>query len=384
MNYNVHEQLVVDISSEIKIHYDTLESAGSAFSKINIYNPQIEIPLHKFWFYIENARVLDISDTKVNIKIALSEISHGKLIKYINQLEDLVSQHLKGLTNTKHNKNIDFNKSIIYAPNFYPALKFKCTLSTNIYNDEDIIIKSLNKNDTVSLYIELANLWINNETQTSWACYQALQIKKNNIYDPKKSMFINRPIYNKNNNNDNNNNNNKQQLYTETDVMPSYRSSTNIPPPPPMKTKTPNKLTTYRLAISSGELLNQLGKLKKINVNKNENPDENSTTNNVDKLTPLTTPPKLSSNAKSQSITIATPSINIETPSAEKNKQKQKKEQQVENKQDINDSQQIEHTESDITNFDHVMKEMIKTIKRENKKLKKDMQSVDNKLLTNC
>ena len=169
-------QIITDVTSDIKIHFDKLENVKNEFNKFNIYNPNIFIPMQKFWFYIENVRIVDNINTKKYVEIALSENIHKSIINYIDNLEIEIEKYIK-LINPKYT----FIKSVQKTTSFYPLIKIKIPLSTIIYDSNDEIINNLHKNDSINLYMELSNIWINKFTHNSWSSFESIQIKKNKI-----------------------------------------------------------------------------------------------------------------------------------------------------------------------------------------------------------
>ena len=247
-------QLITDITTDNNISYDNLEKYNGGFMKLNIYNPTIPIPMHKFWFFIENVKIIKITNNI--IEIALSDIYNKTLIDYINKIESKIQQYINDnivkkniLKNTIEKVNVSF-----------PIMKIKINENSILYNENDELIEqhSLQQNNIVNIFIELNNIIINKNIYQSWLSFDIIQIKQNKLYDIKKSFFIKK----------------------------------NIPPPPPphhtlpkleMSNNTKNKITEKpqitRLNISTNDIVSQLGKLKKTNYNTNNN--TNDITNDI-------------------------------------------------------------------------------------------------------
>jgi hypothetical protein len=71
-----------DITKEPNIIYDRKNMIGISHIKINIYNKDLPIPMHPFWFLIKKTKICDY-DNKV-ISIIINE---PKIIDYIQKLE---------------------------------------------------------------------------------------------------------------------------------------------------------------------------------------------------------------------------------------------------------------------------------------------------------
>ena len=246
--------LVTNTSSDVNITFDSIESTGVTFNKINIYNPDKILPLQKFWFFLENIRVIDINNNYIDFALSPVNINNNNFITFVNKLEDKINSWMLDIFD-KHS----FTKSIINSTNFFPKLKIKLTPSCSIYDNDNNHINSVNKNDIVNIYIELSNIWINNETNKIWCSYQILEMQKNNISFKIESFF-------------------KKDI-----KQPSI-----IPSPPPILPNLPNLpiLPTHanksiRMEISKDDLINQINKLKKIIPENNQKEEIKNTFNKV-------------------------------------------------------------------------------------------------------
>jgi len=291
-------QLITNTSTENNIKYDNLEKYNGGFMKLNIYNPDICIPMHKFWFFIENVKIIKISNNTLDIALSTT---HNNIIYYIDKMEINIENYIK----TNISKKNTLKKIIEQHNSFFPIMKIKLTESSIIYDENDEIVDKniIQQNNIVSLCIELNNIIINKTNHSSWLSFDVVQIKQHKLFDMKKSLFV------------------KKQV-------------TNIPPPPPplpshlqipgniqlpshmqlsnnlsdqlpnysylpqksetgihtIKNKPIEKPLLNRLSISTNDIVSQLSKLKKINnpiikspfvtINSNSNLNSNLNSNN--------------------------------------------------------------------------------------------------------
>jgi hypothetical protein len=240
-------ELITDITTENNINYGNLEKYNGGFIILNIYNPNISIPLHKFWFYIENVKIIKIKNNIIDI--ALSEIHNKILINYINNLELNIQHYI----NNNINKKPILKKTIQISNTFFPIMKLKLDENSILYNDNDELIekKLLQENNFISLFIELNNVIINNNIAQWWLSFSIIQIKQNKLFDRKKSLFLQKNI-----------NLSHQQPLPPPLPLPLIFPSQNINKLNKIIDK-PHNIT--RLNISTTDIVSQLGKLKKIN-----------------------------------------------------------------------------------------------------------------------
>ena len=256
---DIHK-LITNIDKEHNISYDDINKIGSGFLKLNIYNPDIFIPMHKFWFYIDNVKIINNKDN--NIEIALSEKNNGSFINYINKMENDIQVYINNYISRKSK----LRKSVELSIKFFPIIKCKIIESSILYDENDNIINDVKSNDIINLFFELDDVTINKNNFTCWITFNALQIKKNKLFDIRKSLFCKShsvpiipppplPLLNQSNNESNNQNN---------PIKPVIQHKMNSKFDPP-------KRPMSRIDISASDIMSQLGKLKKTNY-QNEKP----------------------------------------------------------------------------------------------------------------
>jgi hypothetical protein len=263
-----------DINKPINnILYSELVNYGPSYYTLSIYNPNINIPLQKFWLYIMKAKV--INKEKEYISLALSYQDNDKLINYITSIETHVFDHLKN--NIKCDISIN-KKTIINDSNFYPIFKLKLSSSIPIFTHDNLqcSLDNISIGSHISLFVELDYIIIaKKEVMYTW---KILQIKQLVEIDFSKSLFLfSTPI---------------TPSYAPS-ISPSYAPSISpsyAPPiapsyaPPIAPFYAPHIGTSNRapiaspqhntqtvqddrptLSISANELLSQISKLNKVN-----------------------------------------------------------------------------------------------------------------------
>ena len=85
VNYNMDTQIN-------NIEYGNIEYVNSFTQKIKFYNPNVNEPLHKFWYFIPNAKMTN----KTNNSITIALCSNDKnLIESIKNLDTKTNRYYK-------------------------------------------------------------------------------------------------------------------------------------------------------------------------------------------------------------------------------------------------------------------------------------------------
>jgi len=169
-------------STEIKnIYFNEVFTNNIFLKKLNIYNPDADEPLQKFWFYINKASIIK----KNNNFLILGIFNKDKnLINSINNLDQAIYKN----TQIYYKVNNYYN-SIKTNNNFLPSIK--CIYSNEIIIDDfnnNLNYNEIKELDNISVYIELSHIVINSNCTPIW---KILQIKKNKVIDLNKSFFNN-------------------------------------------------------------------------------------------------------------------------------------------------------------------------------------------------
>ena len=340
-------------------------------SKIEIYNPDADEPLQKFWFKIDKAKLL--KNNKDHLIITLFN-KDTQLVECLNSLDSKINEIVK-----KISKIIDHDSSLIIKEGFPPSMNILINSDTKAFDklDNNINCSDIKNNANISLYMELESVYLNGKNdKKKW---KILQIKENQVFDEQKSFFSNpNPL---------------QQSFNYNTYNPPH------PPPPPPPQPLNSKLSqnyqplsipliqksnintnTNRLILSESELLNMKLKLKSVkdfeeNENKNKNKDKDK-----DKFINR----EIGENPISRLNKVVTKESNIVDIFRQEYQNKKK---DIEH--DSNDLLSIEDTDGSIYNFTHLtreeIQEMYNEILRHEKKQKKDkIDKKYKKLIKKC
>lgn len=229
------------------------------YMKSDVYNKDIDEPLHKIWLKTPKIKVLH--NTSFNntlnkdIGLGLAPMTNEikKFIEIISKIESHVSKVLE-INHKSSLKKINDYMTIfnIKTPIVNNKFNFKCYEPDNKIMD----FKDIRKGDKLSAFIELKDVWIkNDELGFNWTILQAKTYK---VFDFSKCLF-----------------DDECSVPIETNVTP--------PPPPPLnnfltnynseysKINNDNKQITKNNFIPTKEdLLNMKNKLKKTNNSNNK------------------------------------------------------------------------------------------------------------------
>lgn len=178
-------ELIVDYNKNDTI--TNIENSGSErvntfTTRINFYNPLVDIPLHKFWFFIPNAKLIKKKQNMIQIVLSRNE---KNLINSINSLDNLVNNITQ-----QYNTDIKYiNPSIIQSNNYPPILELMIDNYSRCYNNNDEVINYLllNNGEKIQLYIEFESVIINSTQCTKK--WKVLQMKKEKNIDMTVNLF---------------------------------------------------------------------------------------------------------------------------------------------------------------------------------------------------
>jgi hypothetical protein len=213
------DRFVVNYNKSSKINiiaHSKLQSINMSTSKLEFYNPEINEPLHKFWYYIPNAKLIEKKNTGA-MRIALSNID-------VNLTESLKS--LDGKTDEiiiNVFKKPKPETTIKTSVNFPPVIDLYIDRLGKCFdqNNDPIKYMDIKNNARVQLYMELDSIHINvnkNSCDRKWRILQISELKPLNLFDE-----IN-------------------QLNSQPD--PASSGGSNIPPAPPL-TETFETASSY-------------------------------------------------------------------------------------------------------------------------------------------
>ena len=268
------DELLTNIdSNKYNIIFNKPKNYAISYYTIDIFNADINHPLHKFWFFIPRAKVIDKTNKSITLALSNNE-DDTKLVKYIEELENRI---LKSTKENLFNSIKKIIKSFAMKENYPPTIILDIREDIPIfnYNDEETNINGIENNSLISMFIELDNVMASFDQV--WILWKILQIKKLDNIDLKKSFFITPR---------------KQNVIPDTPLYVSVQQSYIQPPQSPRQPFIPiapplsllnnispkieknqdNNIKTQntgRFVISQTDIQNQLTRLKKVNVEKN-------------------------------------------------------------------------------------------------------------------
>lgn len=298
VNYNVNTQIN-------NIEYGNIEYVNSFTQKIKFYNPNVNEPLHKFWYFIPNAKITNKSYNSIIIALCSNDKNLIESIKNLDtKTDDIINKSIK----IKNKPKSNIKSSIIISGNYPPLFEIDVDNDCICYNStgEEIKHTILENGSKLLLYIEFDAIIIKNCTYSRR--WKVLQMKENQHFNTKINFFDHTFSNNINNginqNNEQNINCTNNKHITNHNINHDINHSVNhdinhninhnIPCPPPLplfnKNNNSSKIIKPNLASLNEDrkfvaptketLLEVIGKLKKpYNDHDNDNND-NSDKNN--------------------------------------------------------------------------------------------------------
>lgn len=308
MNDNINEHLTKITDKLDNIYFSDKTYSNDKFSKINIYNGNINYPIHKIWLYTPKLKVLDgVSPKKFsnNNSLPLSLVFFPfmdeikKFYKFIKKLERKIKKKFP---------DYEFVSCIKKKENFPTFFNIKLPFSKinddcyefnfNIYNysNKRINIDSIRSTSYTKAFIELSHIWIkdNSKIGINW---NVLQLKLYPEFDFSKCLFDDDIDHDEDKKNE-------QETCFHCMYCPNVHARTlfcssqnNIPPPPPPPPPMPKnfnkKITTTINTKKSSKnnkkddnkplfkapTLNDLLSVKLRKVKKNDNDNDNKNDN---------------------------------------------------------------------------------------------------------
>jgi hypothetical protein len=175
---------IVDYNRSTKINtieYSNIEAVNTFTRKIKFYNPEISEPLHKFWYFVPNAKL--IKKNSGVLTMALSSIDTN-LIESLKNLDEKTDKILK-----KINQMIKISPSIKMSSNFPPVLDVYADTDSRFYDQDNksIMYMNIKNNSKIQLYMEFDSVTIgSNRCEKKW---KVIQLKENKPIDLSANMF---------------------------------------------------------------------------------------------------------------------------------------------------------------------------------------------------
>jgi hypothetical protein len=167
--------LIVDYNKSTKINaieHSNVESVNSFTRKIRFFNPNINEPLHKFWYHIPNAKLIKKGSGTITVVLSSNDTN---LIESIKNLDDATSEIIKN-----HNEHYRIDRSISLSVNYPPMLTLIVDHDSKCFNHDNSSISYMNiKNGTkIQIYIEFESIMMGStECYRKWRILQLKEIK---------------------------------------------------------------------------------------------------------------------------------------------------------------------------------------------------------------
>ncbi len=180
--------LIVDYTKSTKINnieHGGLEFVNTFTRKIKFYNPDVNEPMHKFWYLISNAKV--VKNNTNMIKIALSS-NDTSLMESIKNLDDKTCEIIKNI-NPNLNQHQQVDPSVITFNNFPSMFSVcidadsKCYDSSNKHTN----IKNIKVGSKIQVFVEFDSIIFGStECSRRW---RVLQLKEEQTIDMNINLF---------------------------------------------------------------------------------------------------------------------------------------------------------------------------------------------------
>ena len=250
--------LVTDYTQDKPNIYIYEHKRISSYINVHIFNGNNTYPLQKYLFLLQNVKIIDLTNKTGKLVIANTK-QDTDFINYLDSLNDMLQEILKEQYKT------NFIKTMCYTKQKHFPITLNINTDNVLYfdnNNNQINKEQFDVTLNLSVLLEIDKIILNNNTY--WINFLAKQIKITTLYDLSKSIFeITQPI----------------------NVPVSPLSSSIIP-------KTNNLLI-----LSSNNISEKHGIIKKLdmtlNNNTNNNNNNNNTNNNNNKPTMICLSPNI-------------------------------------------------------------------------------------------
>lgn len=168
--------LIVNYQNNPKINnidYGKMETINSFTKKMHFYNPDVMEPLHKFWYYIQNAKIVKKTPHNMTIALSNNDISLIESIKSLDQKTNNI------LTDILKNRDT-LCDSIKFTKNYPPTMTIDIDDESIFFNstNDNISYKKINANSKIQLYIKFDCVIItSSEYFFKWKILQMKEIK---------------------------------------------------------------------------------------------------------------------------------------------------------------------------------------------------------------
>ena len=157
-----------------------IKKISITYCKFEIYNGDLNHPMHKYWFLLKNVKIIEQKEDYIKIAIANNDCF---FTNYINALDEIIHKMICEMWESEYEKT----KSLVtnkYSP---ITLKLNSFMKCSKYDEDNNRIENLTNysNKTYSILIELSDIMIGDSKY--WCDYTVKQLKINKSNE--KSIF---------------------------------------------------------------------------------------------------------------------------------------------------------------------------------------------------
>ena len=156
------------------------------YSRINVYNADVEAPLQKYWFLLGRVKIVERGHNNFRIALGNAE-SDAKFLQYLDRLDDRLHGVLEEVLETPLEKQVSYSRKV-YSPITLFLGDHNCVVFDE--NNERIIVdpawRRREKESTFSILVELSDVTIGDGSY--WINYSARQLRRNADLDLTKCL----------------------------------------------------------------------------------------------------------------------------------------------------------------------------------------------------
>ena len=190
------QKLLTDYEKEdFGIVVGTMQPYINGYQRVNVYNKNINSPLHKIWLRFPKVKLLSrfSIDNKQSyrVKIAIAPMTgkNKKIVQFIENLEKMVGKEV-----VKEEENVTMKSSIKKINSYMAIMDWKVLKKDKKFgfcafdhNNKKIDVLDVKNGSNVSCYLELSEVWVSDtEYGFNW---NILQIKTYPVFDFTKCLF---------------------------------------------------------------------------------------------------------------------------------------------------------------------------------------------------
>lgn len=193
VNYNLNPAIN-------NIEHSDIEHMNMFSKRIVFYNPEVDEPLHKFWYYLPKVKIINID--KNNIRIVFS--NKDKIMTSVNSLDECVD----GITQKIFGCEPMIARSITTRPNYPPTMDLTYDVKTKFFDqiNKKIDASHLDNGMNAMMYIEFDQIVVTSHGFfRKWRIVQMKSLKNSivlseNLFEevqnlPQPSEQMGRSIY---------------------------------------------------------------------------------------------------------------------------------------------------------------------------------------------